>query len=46
MAYFYWQGNDSSIVGKATTAYSMVELDEERTSQVSNQLLSVYVINT
>ena len=35
VAYFYWQGDDSSIVGKGTTAYSTVELDEERASQVS-----------
>ena len=35
VAYFYWQGDASSIVGKGTTAYSTVELDEERASQVS-----------
>jgi len=35
VAYFYWQGDDSSIVGKGTTAYSTVELDEEGASQVS-----------
>lgn len=40
VAYFYWQGDDSSIVGKGTTAYSTVELDEERASQVST--CSVY----
>lgn len=35
VAYFYWQGDDSSIVGKGTTAYSTVELDEEGAAQVS-----------
>ena len=41
VAYFYWQGDDSSIVGKGTTAYSTVELDEERASQVS--VITIYV---
>ena len=45
VAYFYWQGDDSSIVGKGTTAYSTVELDEERASQVSvtTNVLSLYM---
>lgn len=42
LAYFYWQGDDSSIVGKGTTAYSTVELDEERASQVSSSSLYAF----
>jgi len=44
VAYFFWQGDDSSVLEKGTTAYSTVELDEEGASQVSVTCLLYHVV--